>query len=191
MDLAAPRPLPIGRSRDWLALARDGALMGFFMALACSISLSQGLLALLAVLVLATAGGIARPVGAGTEAAATPVAGPWSDLASLRHHPLTRPFLAFAGLTLLSAAFSGNPGWSFWIARDLLRIATFYVVLLCTRDSRHAIRLWLAFVATLSLMATYGLGQAYLCGTHPASVSTASVSTICTPSHPVPAPVTH
>ena len=98
----------------------------------------------------------------------------------MRRHPLTPPFLAFAGLTLLSAAFSGNPGWSFWIARDLLRIATFYVVLLCTRDSRHAMRLWQAFLAALSLMAAYGLGQAYLCGSRPAAVPAAWLSEICT-----------
>jgi O-antigen ligase len=180
VDLAVPHPVPLDRSRDWPALARDALLMGFFIALACSISLSQGLQALLCMLVLVSPGVIARPAGAGSGTAATPVAGPWSDLASLRHHPLTRPFVAYAGLTLLSAAFSGNPGWSFWIARDLLRIATFFLVLLCTRDSRHAVRLWQAFLATLSLMAAYGLAQAYLCGTRPASVPAAWLSEICT-----------
>ena len=154
--------------------------MGFFVALACSISVSQGLLALLCVLVLATPGVVGRPAGAKARAAVTPAAGPWSDLASLRRHPLTPPFLTFAGLTLLSAAFSGNPGWSFWIARDLLRIATFYLVLLCTRDSRHSVRLWQVFLATLSLMAAYGLGQAYLCGTRPATVPAVWLSEICT-----------
>jgi O-antigen ligase len=154
--------------------------MGFFVALACSISISQGLLALLCVLALATPGIVGRPTGAEARAAATPAAGPWSDLASLRRHPLTPPFLTFAGLTLLSAAFSGNPGWSFWIARDLLRIATFYLVLLYTRDSRHAVRLWQAFLAALSLMAAYGLGQAYLCGTRPATVPAVWLSEICT-----------
>jgi O-antigen ligase len=180
VDLAAPRPLPLGRSRDWPALARDGMLMGFFVALACSISISQGLLALLCVLVLATPSIVGRPARADTRAAAIPAAGPWSDLASLRRHPLTPPFLTFAGLTLLSAAFSGNPGWSFWIARDLLRIATFYLVLLYTRDSRHAVRLWQAFLAALSLMAAYGLSQAYLCGTRPAWVPAVWLSEICT-----------
>jgi O-antigen ligase len=154
--------------------------MGFFVALACSISISQGLLVLLCVLVLATPGIVGRPAGAAARAAATPAASPWSDLASLGRHPLTPPFLTFAGLTLLSAAFSGNPGWSFWIARDLLRIATFYLVLLYTRDSRHAVRLWQVFLAALSLMAAYGLGQAYLCGTRPAAVSAVWLSEICT-----------
>src|SRR5262249_21975285 len=180
VDLAAPRPFPLDRSRDWPALARDGLLMGFFVAMACSISLSQGLLALLCAVVLASPRTVGRLGGAATRGGVAEAAEPWSELASLRRHPLTPPFLTYAALTVLSATFSGNPGWSFWIARDLLRIATFYVVLLCTRDSRHAVRLWQAFVATLSLMATYGLGQAYLCGTHPASVSTAWVSTICT-----------
>jgi putative inorganic carbon (HCO3(-)) transporter len=154
--------------------------MGFFVAMACSISVSEGLLTLLCVFVLASPRTVGRLAGALTRAGGAAVAEPWSDLASLRQHPLTPPFLTYAALTLLSATFSGNPGWSFWIARDLLRIGAFYVVLLCTRDSRHAVRLWQAFVATLSLMATYGLGQAYLCGTRPAFMPIAWVSEICT-----------
>jgi O-antigen ligase len=172
VDLAAPHPLPLGRSRDWPRLVRDGALLGFFVAMAFSISVTQALLALLCVLVVAWPGRGARRAGEASPA--------WSDLASLRAHPLTRPFLVFAGLTLLSATFSGNPGWSFWIARDLLRLATFYVVLLATRDSRHAMRLWQAFLGALSLMAAYGLGQAYLCGTHPGWVPAAWTTEICT-----------
>ena len=172
MDLAALRPLPLGRSRTWPDLVRDGALLGFFVAMACSISVTQALLAALCVLV------VVWP--AWPERQAEAAAAPWSYLASLCAHPLTRPFLVFAGLTLLSAAFSGNPGWSFWIARDLLRIATFYVVLLATRDSRHAMRLWQAFLVALSLMATYGLGQAYLCGTRPGWVPAAVLSEVCT-----------
>lgn len=174
MDLAAPRSHPLGRSRDWLAVARDGVLMGFFIAMACSISVSQGLLAALCVLVL-----VSSRLGrlGGVESAA---AQPWTDLASLRQHPLTRPFLAFTALTLVSSAFSGNPGWSFWIARDLLRIATFYVVLACTRNPRHAVRLWQAFLTALSLMAAYGLGQAYLCGVRPGWVPAAWLTEICT-----------
>jgi O-antigen ligase len=145
--------------------------MAFFVAMAFSISASQGLLALLLVLVLASPA-LRRP-------AAEPLGGAWTTLASLRHHPLTAPFLAYAGLTLLSAAFSGNPGWSFWIARNLLRIATFYLVLLCTRDSRHAMRLWHAFLVVLTLMAAYGLAQAYLCGVRPAAVPAGLLTEIC------------
>ena len=52
MDLAALRPLPLGRSRTWPDLVRDGALLGFFVAMACSISVSQALLAALCVLVV-------------------------------------------------------------------------------------------------------------------------------------------
>ena len=84
MDLAAPRPLPLRRSRDWPALARDGALMGFFVAMACSISLTQGLLALLCVLAFVPTAWTGSAAGA------------WRDLASLRRHPLTPPFLTFA-----------------------------------------------------------------------------------------------
>jgi O-antigen ligase len=152
--------------------------MAFFVALACSISASQGLLALLLVLVLASPALVRQPT-AEPDGAAEPVASAWTDVASLRHHPLTVPFLAYVGLTLLSAAFSGNPGWSFWIARDLLRIATFYLVLLCTHDSRHAMRLWQAFLVVLTLMAAYGLAQAYLCGVRPAAMPAAWLAEIC------------
>src|SRR5262245_53713347 len=92
-DLAAPRPLPPGRPRDWVDHARDGALMAFFVSMAFSISASQGLLALLCVLVLASPTLVSRPGSAPIAAAET-----WEDLASLRRHPLTPPFLAFAGL---------------------------------------------------------------------------------------------
>ena len=178
MSLAEPRPLPAGPSRDWLGLARDGTLMAFFVALAFSISVSQALLAVLCVLVLASPELGIRP-RATRQTAETDVE-KWGDLASLRRHPLTRPFLVFVGLTLLSAAFSGNPGWSFWIARSLLLAATFAVVLLCTRGPRHGVRLWQAFLVMLTLMAAYGLGQAYLCGTRPAAVPTAWLLEICT-----------
>jgi O-antigen ligase len=175
MDLAAPRPLPLGRSRAWLDLGRDAALMAFFVAMACSISASQGLLALLCVLLVASPSPVSR-----ADSARAGTAEAWVDLASLLRHPLAPPFLTFAGLTLLSATFSGNPGWSFWIARDLLRVAVFGVVLLGTRDTRHAVRLWQAFLITLTLMAAYGLGQAYACGTRPAAVPAAWLAEICT-----------
>ena len=32
MDLAAPHPLPLGRSRDWPRLVRDGTLLGTVQA---------------------------------------------------------------------------------------------------------------------------------------------------------------
>jgi O-antigen ligase len=183
MDVAAPRPLPFGHARSWTDFLRDTVLMAFFVAMACSISASQGLLALLLVLVLASPA-MVRP--STTEA---PVgAEPWSTVASLRQHPLTRPFVAFVALTLLSAAFSGNPGWSFWIARDLLRIATFFLVLLATHDSRHAMRLWQAFLVVLTLMAAYGLAQAYLCGVRPAMMPAAWLGEICRHSQRVRGP---
>ena len=174
MGLAVPSSLPFDPSREWLGLARNWALMAFFVALAFSISLSQILLALLCVLTLASSVG-----GASSRAGSIGVER-WDDVGSLRRHPLARPFLVFTGLTLLSATFSGNPGWSFWIARDLLRAATFVVVLLATRDTRHAVRLWQAFLIALSVMAAYGLGQGYLCGTRPAAVPTAWLLEICT-----------
>jgi O-antigen ligase len=179
MDLVAPRSFSLVRPRDWPTAVRDGLLMGLFVALAFSISLSQGLLALLCLVAFVRRGAPHRPA-AGAPGSPAASAAAWRDLASLRHHPLVPPALAYAVLTLLSAAFSGNPGWSFWIARDLLRIAVFFVVLACTRDSGHAMRLWAAFLAALSIMAAYGLGQAYLCGTRPAGVPATWLAEICT-----------
>jgi O-antigen ligase len=187
MDVAAPRPLPLGHARNWADFLRDAVLMAFFVAMACSISASQGLLALLLVLVLVSPA-IVKPSATASPVGAKPTAAPWSTVAALRQHPLTRPFLAYIAITLLSAAFSGNPGWSFWIARDLLRIATFYLVLLCTHNSRHAMRLWQAFLAVLVLMAAYGLVQAYLCGVRPAAVPAAWLGEICRHSQRVRGP---
>jgi O-antigen ligase len=180
MHLVEPRGLSLDRSRPWLGFVRDGALMAFFVAMAFSISLSQALLAVLCLLMLISPPSVTRPRAASASNPPPPTAEGWDDVASLRWHPLTRPFLVFAGLTLLSAGFSGNPGWSFWIARDLLRAATFGVVLLGTQDTRHAVRLWQAFLLTLTLMAVYGLSQAYLCGTRPAIVPAAWLLEICT-----------
>jgi O-antigen ligase len=178
--VAGHRPPLSGRSRDWLELARDGALTAFFIALACSISASQALLALLCGLLLVSPPSASRPRPGSSGKAAASKAETWDDLASLRRHPLAPPFLVFAGLTLLSAVFSGNPGWSFWIARSLLLVATFVVVLLCTRHARQAVRLWQAFLIALTLMALYGLVQAYLCGTRPAVIPTAWLLQVCT-----------
>jgi O-antigen ligase len=176
IGVAVWRRLPlIGRPETRnLPLVRDATLAGFFVALAFSISLSQILLAALAGLALAREGRTARP-GLSRIARAL-----WEDSASLRRHPLTPPFLCFVGLTLLSALFSGDVGWSLWISRDTLRIATFYVVLACTRDSAHALRLWQGFLVVLTLMACYGLAQAYLCGARPPVIPEAWLAEICT-----------
>jgi O-antigen ligase len=88
----------------------------------------------------------------------------WADAEPLRRHPLTPPFLAFFGLSILSAVFSGDPGGSLWLARDTLRIAVFYLVLRYTRDTDHALRLWMGFLLVLTLMASYGLVQGVVCG---------------------------
>jgi O-antigen ligase len=178
MDLAAQRPLALAGARDWRDLARSGALAAFFVALACSISVSQ---ALLAVLVLLVAPRLARPDRPGAPVAPA-VRGPaaWASAGALWWHPLTLPVAAFAAWTLVSAAFSGNPGWSFWIARDVLRAATFYVVLAATRDAGHATRLWHGFLAALTVMAAYGLGQAYVCGGRSALVPAAWLAELCT-----------
>jgi O-antigen ligase len=177
MDIAAHRPVALGAARDWRALARGGALAAFFVALACSISLAQ---ALLAVLVLLVATGLARAARPGAAGVAPRSPAAWASAGALRWHPLTAPMAAFVGWTLLSAAFSGNPGWSFWIARDVLRAATFVVVLAATRDAGHATRLWHGFLGALTVMAAYGLGQAYVCGGRSALVPAAWLAEICT-----------
>ncbi len=173
------QPLPLSRTREVLPMARDGALAAFFVALAFSISASQILLTLLFLLVLPW-GSALRTLGAprwlGNLAREI-----WTDAEPLRRHPLTRPLLALTGLSLLSAAFSGDPGWSLWIARDTLRMATFYLVLWYTRDSTHALRLWQGFLVVLTLMAGYGLAQAYICGTR-SGLPEAWLVAICT--HP-------
>jgi O-antigen ligase len=58
-----------------------------------------------------------------------------------------------------------------------LRIA--FLVLWYTRDSTHALRLWQGFLAVLSLMACYGLLQAYLCGARPGLVPGAWLAELC------------
>lgn len=177
---AAPPSDAPGGGRPGGGPAHRGALLAFFVALAGSISLSQALLAVLTVWAVpwrTLVGARRGPRGPGTR-----LAGAWAAAEPLRRHPLTPPFAAFALLTLLSASLSGNPGWSFWIARDLLRIATFYVVWQGTRDAAEAWCLWRVFLLALSLMATYGLGQAYLCTTRPSAVPAAWVAAVCT--HP-------
>lgn len=175
--LAGPQPFPVSRPRDLLLLTRNALLAALFMAMAFSISATQILLALLVVLVLPWSS--ARQRRGAPHWLRTLAGEAWADTGPLRRHPLTPPFLAFTALTLLSAAFSGDPGWSFWIARDTLRIATFYLVLWYTRDSTHALRLWQGFLAVLSLMACYGLIQAYLCGRRPAVVPETWLADIC------------
>ncbi len=175
---ALVHPVPLSVTRVHLPALRDVVLAAFFVALAFSITASQTLLALLFVLALPwprIPPGLA-PLGwlghLGREM--------WREAEPLRRHPFTPPLVALAGLTLLSAAVSGDPGWSLWIARDTLRIATFYLVLRLTRDAAHGLRLWQGFLLTLTAMACYGLVQAYLCGQRPAPLSAAWLSAVCT-----------
>lgn len=176
--LAQPVPLP--PAWETFRLVREALLAAFFVTLAFSISASQILLTLLFVLVLPWATVIQ---GLGTGQCLARVARKiWADSEPLRRHPLTPPLLALTGLTVLSAALSGDPGWSLWIARDTLRIATFYLVLWYTRDSTHALRLWQGFLVVLTLMACYGLAQAYVCGARPAFLPETWLAEICT--HP-------
>ncbi len=156
---------------------RDALLAGFFATLAFSISGSQALLAALFLLVLPWTSAVRS---FGSRGWLTGVAREiWTDAEPLRRHPLTPPLLAYTALSILSAVFSGDPGGSLWLARDTLRITTFYLVLWYTRDAVHALRLWMGFVAVLTVMAAYGLVQAYLCGGRPGGLPGGWLAQVC------------
>lgn len=176
-ELAQWRPVTLPRWGNRIPLVREGLLAAFFVALAFSISASQILLTLLFLLVLPWPGirRLGAPKGLGHV-----VHEVWTDTEPLRHHPLTPPFLLFVGLTVLSATLSGDPGWSLWIARDTLRVTTFYLVLWYTRGSAHALRVWQGFLVVLTLMACYGLIQAYFCGARPGLFPHTWLANMCT-----------
>jgi O-antigen ligase len=156
---------------------RGGLLAAFLIALAVSISASQVLLALLFAVAVPWSRLARAAVGPeGLRGAARELA---TAAGGVRDHPLTPPFAAFAGLTLLSALVSGDPGWSLWLSRDLLRIAVFYLVLGSTRDADHAFRVWQGFLVALTLMACYGLAQAWFCRVPPAILTEPWRSEIC------------
>ena len=167
--LALPTPL--------YRRVREVLLLALFAALAFSISCSESLLALLVLLVVPWVT-VTHTFGRGHWLARA-ARESWRDSEALRHHPLTPPLLAFVALSLLSALFSGDAGWSLWVARDTLRITTFYLMLWYTRDAAHALKLWTAFLVVLTAMATYGLGQAYLCGVRPGLVPADWLARVC------------
>jgi O-antigen ligase len=175
--LAQSRAMSLPRAAPAGPLLRDGLLAAFLVALAVSISASQILLAVLFVVAVPWPA-LGRALGAGGPRAG--LAALWNETAWIRRQPLTAPFAVLATLTLLSALLSGDAGYSLSIAiRHTLRIATFYLVLHYTRDTAHAGRVWLAFVAVLTLMAAYGLAQAYLCRFRPAALPEAWLGEIC------------
>jgi O-antigen ligase len=161
--------LSLPRARPTLAGLRDGALAAFFVALCFSISASQILLAVMVLLIL--------PWGAGRSRFGAALG---AEVRALGRYPVTRPFLLFTGLTLLSALLSGDPAGSLWLGRDFLRITTFYLVLRYTRDADHALRVWTGFLVGLTAMAVYGLTQAYLCGVQPAVLPEGWLTHVCT-----------
>ena len=170
-SLSLPGAEPVG------PLLRDGLLAAFLVALAVSISASQILLAVLFAAAVPWPA-LGHALGAGGPRAV--LAALWGEAAWLRRQPLIAPFAALAVLTLLSALLSGDAGYSLSIAiRHTSRIATFYLVLRYTRDSAHAARAWLAFVAVLTLMASYGLTQAYVCRFRPPAVPDPWLAEMC------------
>ncbi len=168
--------LPLAGARPKRPALRDTLLATFFLALGVSISASQILLTALLLLVVPWAEARAR---GGDAAGRSGARGLRAALAPLARHPLTPPFLALAGLTVLSAVLSGDPGGSLWLGRDIVRIAAFYLVLAYTRDADHAWRLWMGFLLVLTLMAAYGLAQFHLCGAPPTLLPPAWLAHVC------------
>jgi hypothetical protein len=161
-------------------MVAERLLTAFFLALAISISATQILQTVLVLLIVPwKRAAHGRPPWRRIQALAATT---WADTASLRRHPLTGPLVLLTVLTLLSAAFSDNPGWSLWIARDVLRITVFYLVLWHTRDTTHASRLWQGFLLMLTAMAGYGVIQASLCRARPTSLPDVWLAHVCT--HP-------
>lgn len=138
MDLPSNRPAP-----HWLARAFSLLLTLFFIGLAISITLAQ--------------------------AALTALIFCWGALALQdprwrpRRLPLAWPFGVFVAISLLSSLLSADPGRSLWGSKDLLLISIFYLVVATVPDLQEADRRLRIFLAVLTLMALYGLGQILAC----------------------------
>jgi O-antigen ligase len=120
----------------------DALLLVLAVGLACSISLSEITLAVMAVILLVRA----RP-----------------DRSWLRA-PLAAPVLAFAGWTLVTAALSAQPADSFRYAKNLLVLAAFWVVLAALPDAAGARRFATAVFVAVSVVALLAIVQVAGCG---------------------------
>jgi hypothetical protein len=77
--------------------------------------------------------------------------------------PLLAPVLTFAGLTLLSAAFSASPARGFFEAKDLLLMATFYLAVNGFSDRDRTMRLLQWLFGAVAIVSIYGLIQLWAC----------------------------
>ena len=77
--------------------------------------------------------------------------------------PLLAPLLAYAGVTLLSAALSSAPLRGFHASKDLLLIATFFLAVNTFGGQRRTIRLLGWFFGSISMVSVHGLLQIWAC----------------------------
>jgi putative inorganic carbon (HCO3(-)) transporter len=129
------------------ALIEDGRLgrallVLFVIGLATSITLAQSALAVLTIRWL------------GRLAARSDAPRAW---------PLAGPFIAWVGISLLTALLSARPLGSLTESKDLLLIVAFYVLLESCRDAGAADRLLRALLAAMTLAAVLGILQVTLC----------------------------
>lgn len=125
-----------------LATARGWLLLALTVGLVASISVAEISLAALAVVVLLER---RRP-------------GSW---------PLAAPIAAFAGWTLLSAAFAARPLESFLAAKTLLTLLTLYVVLAALPDAASAHRFAGRLFAAMAALAAVAVVQSAACPSEP------------------------
>jgi O-antigen ligase len=120
-------------------------LVAFTLGLAVSISLSELAVAALAVVLLL---------------------GSRDTLARLRW-PLLVPLLAFAAWTLAAALASGRPLASLMTSKNLLVLATFYVVLNTLPDAAAARRFATVLFGFVALVAVLAIAQVWACPATP------------------------
>ncbi|HEV8584479.1 MAG TPA: O-antigen ligase family protein [Methylomirabilota bacterium] len=131
---------PAERSRRRRLL--DVLLVVLAVGLACSISLSEVTLAVMAAVLLVRA----RPG------------------ASWLRAPLAAPMLAFAGWTLVTAATAAQPADSLRSAKNLLVLATFWVVWAALPDAAGARRFASAVFVAVSVVSLLAIVQVAGCG---------------------------
>ena len=77
--------------------------------------------------------------------------------------PLAWPLAAFAATTLLAAALAARPGESLVAARNVLLLASIWVLRDALPDARTAARALVALLAVLGAVALIGIGQVAFC----------------------------
>ena len=84
----------------------------------------------------------------------------------VRHRfPLAPPLLAFAAVTLLSAALSRDRAVAFFEAKHLLTLVLFFIAVNGFESSRHIRRALTWFFAAVAVVSIYAMLQSWACGT--------------------------